>query len=61
MMSSPGCKSEEWQGLNGQHGEIADYLNTCFRQEIQRLGREWVSKQMVIGIQSPRGDRQCFG
>jgi len=41
----------------GQHGEIADYLNTCFRQEIQRLGREWVSKQMVIGLQSPRGDR----
>lgn len=41
----------------GQHGEIADYLNTCFRQEIQQLGREWVSKQMVIGIQSPRGDR----
>ncbi len=41
----------------GQHGEIADFINTCFRNEIKRLGRNWVSKQMVIGIQSPRGDR----
>lgn len=41
----------------GQHGEIADFINTCFRNEIKRLGQDWVSKQMVIGIQSPRGDR----
>ncbi|EKV01172.1 hypothetical protein Lepto7375DRAFT_3315 [Leptolyngbya sp. PCC 7375] len=41
----------------GQHGEITDFLNQCFRDEIKRLGREWVTKQMVIGIQSPRGDR----
>ncbi|MEM1255526.1 MAG: Uma2 family endonuclease [Cyanobacteria bacterium P01_H01_bin.21] len=41
----------------GQHGEIADFLNQCFRNEIKRLGHEWVTKQMVIGIQSPRGDR----
>ena len=41
----------------GQHGEIADFLNSCFRTEIKRLGLEWVSKQMVVGIQSPRGDR----
>ncbi|MEO1146751.1 MAG: Uma2 family endonuclease [Cyanobacteria bacterium J06638_22] len=41
----------------GQHGEIADYINSHFRHEIQRLGHSWVSKQMVIGIQSPRGDR----
>lgn len=41
----------------GQHGEIADFINQCLRQEIQRLGHDWVSKQMVIGIQSPRGDR----
>ena len=41
----------------GQHGEIADFLNSSFRTEIKRLGREWVSKQMVVGIQSPRGDR----
>lgn len=41
----------------GQHGEIADFLNYCFRQEIKRLSQPWVSKQMVIGIQSPRGNR----
>ncbi len=41
----------------GQHGEIADFLNSGFRQEIKRLGQPWVSKQMVIGIQSPRGSR----
>lgn len=41
----------------GQHGEIADYLNSAFRQEIQRLNHDWGSKQMIIGIQSPRGDR----
>ncbi|MGD1949383.1 MAG: Uma2 family endonuclease [Leptolyngbyaceae cyanobacterium] len=41
----------------GQHGEIADFLNQCFRNEIKRLDHEWVTKQMVIGVQSPRGDR----
>lgn len=41
----------------GQHGEIADFINTCFRDEIKRLGLSWVSKQMVVGVQSPRGDR----
>ena len=42
---------------SGRHGEIADFLNVQFRQEIERLDRSWVSKQMAIGIQSPRGDR----
>lgn len=41
----------------GQHGEIADFVNNCFRDEIKRLAQDWVTKQMVIGIQSPRGDR----
>lgn len=41
----------------GQHGEVIDFLNTQFRNEIARIGRDWVSKQMVIGVQSPRGDR----
>lgn len=41
----------------GQHGEIADFVNSCFRNEIKRLGRDWVTKQMIVGIQSPRGDR----
>jgi Uncharacterized protein conserved in cyanobacteria len=42
----------------GQHGELIDFLNTQFRTEIARIGRDWVSKQMAIGVQSPRGDRQ---
>jgi Uma2 family endonuclease len=41
----------------GKHGEIADFLNSVFRAEIQRTQQAWVSKQMVIGIQSPRGGR----
>ncbi|HIK08671.1 MAG TPA: Uma2 family endonuclease [Oscillatoriaceae cyanobacterium M33_DOE_052] len=41
----------------GRHGEIADFINTQLRGEISRVGREWVSKQMAIGVQSPRGDR----
>jgi Uma2 family endonuclease len=41
----------------GQHGEISDFINYCFRDEIKRLKQPWVSKQMVIGIQSPRGSR----
>jgi Uma2 family endonuclease len=41
----------------GQHGEIADFIHGCFRQEIKRLGQAWVSKQMVVGLQSPRSDR----
>lgn len=41
----------------GQHGELIDFLNTQFRTEIARIGLDWVSKQMAIGVQSPRGDR----
>jgi Uma2 family endonuclease len=41
----------------GQHGEIADFLNEKFRTQIEQLSQAWVSKQMVIGIQSPRGGR----
>jgi Uma2 family endonuclease len=41
----------------GIHGEIADFLHSCFRGQIKNQGLPWVSKQMVIGIQSPRGDR----
>ncbi|NJK62424.1 MAG: Uma2 family endonuclease [Synechococcaceae cyanobacterium SM2_3_1] len=41
----------------GRHGEIADFINSNFRAEIKRLGHCWVSKQMVIGIQSPRSNR----
>ncbi|MEM9217252.1 MAG: Uma2 family endonuclease [Cyanobacteria bacterium P01_F01_bin.150] len=41
----------------GQHGEVADFLNTSFRTEIKRVNQPWVSKQMVVGIQSPRAER----
>ena len=41
----------------GQHGEVVDFVNIQFRCEIARIGRDWISKQMVIGVQSPRGDR----
>ena len=41
----------------GKHGEVIDFFNNQFRSEIARIGRDWVSKQMAIGVQSPRGDR----
>ena len=41
----------------GWHGDIADRLNTEFRREIERLSLPWVSRQMAIGLQSPRGSR----
>ncbi len=41
----------------GQHGEVVDFVNIQFRSEIARIGRDWISKQMAIGVQSPRGDR----
>ncbi|MCL1466687.1 Uma2 family endonuclease [Argonema galeatum] len=42
---------------SGQHGGVAEFLNDNFRSEIQRLGLDWTSKQMLIGIRSPRGGR----
>lgn len=41
----------------GRHGEISDSLNSHFRDHIESKGLNWVSKQMVIGVQSPRGGR----
>jgi Uma2 family endonuclease len=41
----------------GQHGEIADFLNSEFRAAAKQLGQDWVSKQMIIGIRSPRAGR----
>jgi len=39
----------------GQHGGVAEFLNDNFRSEVQRLGLEWTSKQMLIGVRIPRG------
>ena len=41
----------------GEHGDISEFLNDEFKAEIKRLGLAWVSKDMKIGIQSPRGTR----
>jgi Uma2 family endonuclease len=41
----------------GEHGNISKFLNDEFKAEIRRLGRDWVTKDMKIGIQSPRGTR----
>ncbi|MDB9518041.1 Uma2 family endonuclease [Roseofilum reptotaenium CS-1145] len=41
----------------GRHGEIADFINTEFRHEIARTGQDWVSRAMMLAVQSPRGDR----
>jgi len=41
----------------GKHGEVTDFLNSQFCAEIQSTQQAWVSKQMVICIQSPRGGR----
>jgi Uma2 family endonuclease len=41
----------------GEHGDISEFLNDRFKAEIERVGLNWVSKDMKIGIQSPRGTR----
>jgi Uma2 family endonuclease len=41
----------------GEHGDISEFLNDLFKAQIERLGLNWVSKDMKIGIQSPRGTR----
>ncbi|MEH1794138.1 Uma2 family endonuclease [Nostoc sp.] len=42
---------------SGQHGALTEFLNVCFRLEILRLKLDWTSKQMVIGVRSPRAGR----
>uniref|UniRef100_B8HYM2 Putative restriction endonuclease domain-containing protein n=1 Tax=Cyanothece sp. (strain PCC 7425 / ATCC 29141) TaxID=395961 RepID=B8HYM2_CYAP4 len=39
----------------GKHGQIAEFLNDQFRDQIKRLQRPWTSKQMLVGLRSPRG------
>jgi Uma2 family endonuclease len=41
----------------GQHGDISELLNDEFKAEIKRSNLPWVSKDMKIGLQSPRGSR----
>ncbi|MFN6513937.1 MAG: Uma2 family endonuclease [Nostoc sp. CreGUA01] len=42
---------------SGQHGAVTEFINVSFRAEILRLKLDWTSKQMVIGIRSPRAGR----
>jgi Uma2 family endonuclease len=41
----------------GEHGDISEFLNDEFKAEIKRLGLDWVSRDMKVAIQSPRGTR----
>jgi len=41
----------------GEHGNISEFLNETFKDEIKRCSLPWISRDMKIGIQSPRGSR----
>lgn len=41
----------------GRHGAISEFLNDQFRAEIRRQNLPWTSKQMIVGVRSPRGRR----
>ncbi|MBC6434181.1 Uma2 family endonuclease [Nostoc sp. HG1] len=42
---------------SGQHGAETEFINVSFRAEILRLKLDWTSKQMVVGVRSPRAGR----
>jgi Uma2 family endonuclease len=42
---------------SGQHGAVAEFLNVSFQVGILRLKLDWTSKQMVIGVRSPRAGK----
>lgn len=42
---------------SGQHGAVAEFLNVYFQAEILRLKLDWTSKQIVIGVRSPRAGK----
>jgi Uma2 family endonuclease len=41
----------------GKHGDISEFLNDEFKAQIKHSQRPWVSKDMKLSIQSPRGRR----
>jgi Uma2 family endonuclease len=45
----------------GKHGSIIRYLAQQFEAESERLGRDWVAIQGMVGVQSPRGGRWDTG
>ncbi len=41
----------------GEHGEINEFMNECLKDEIKKNNLPWTSKDMKIGVQSPRAGR----
>jgi Uma2 family endonuclease len=41
----------------GKHGGITEFLNDGFKEEIKKQKLPWTSKDMRIGVRSPRGGR----
>ena len=41
----------------GEHGEISEFMNELIKEAIKTMGLPWTSKDMKIGVQSPRGHR----
>jgi Uma2 family endonuclease len=39
----------------GKHGGIDEFLNDQFREQIKQRQLPWTSKQMSVGVRSPRG------
>jgi Uma2 family endonuclease len=39
----------------GKHASIAEFLNDQFRDQIKQRSLPWTSKQMTVGVRSPRG------
>jgi Uma2 family endonuclease len=39
----------------GKHGGIVEFLNDQFREQIKQRQLPWTSKQMSVGVRSPRG------
>ena len=40
----------------GEHGEISEFINELIKEAIKTMGLPWTSKDMKIGVQSPRGN-----
>jgi Uma2 family endonuclease len=41
----------------GRHADIAEFLYDQFREQIKQRELPWTTKQMTVGIRSPRGRR----
>lgn len=41
----------------GRHADIAEFLYDQFRDQIKQRDLPWTTKQMTVGVRSPRGGR----